>query len=138
MEEAFKSALAVGTVSRVQLLASRSLSNRVATVHGCMHLRVGEAGGGDAEVVQHVRPPAHVLHRADALRARRVRQHVLACAQKKAPHARSENLCASLAALHVCRRAWLVGKACRNQLSQKVKRWNARWCHPWKNTYTHT
>ena len=53
------------------------------------HLRVREAGGRDAEVVEHVRAAAHVLHRADALRAGRVRQHVLACAHANDASARS-------------------------------------------------
>lgn len=67
------------------------LRKRVARVCGVSNLGVGEAGGRHGEVVEDVGPPAHVLHSTDALRARCVRQHVLACARHStqslsAPH----------------------------------------------------
>mmetsp|Transcript_28037 Transcript_28037/g.71455 ORF Transcript_28037/g.71455 Transcript_28037/m.71455 type:complete len:480 (+) Transcript_28037:805-2244(+) len=50
------------------------------------HLWVREAGRGDGQVVEHVRAAAHVLHRADALGGRGVRQHVLAVGVADAVH----------------------------------------------------
>mmetsp|Transcript_29313 Transcript_29313/g.94487 ORF Transcript_29313/g.94487 Transcript_29313/m.94487 type:complete len:534 (+) Transcript_29313:518-2119(+) len=50
-------------------------------------LRVGEAGGRHGVVVEHVLVPAHILHRRDALRRRRMRQHHLAVEVPDAPQA---------------------------------------------------
>mmetsp|Transcript_35090 Transcript_35090/g.78101 ORF Transcript_35090/g.78101 Transcript_35090/m.78101 type:complete len:374 (-) Transcript_35090:714-1835(-) len=49
-------------------------------------LGVGEAGGGDRQVVQHVGAPAHVLHGGDTLCGGGVRQHVLAVGVTDAVH----------------------------------------------------
>mmetsp|Transcript_22230 Transcript_22230/g.48497 ORF Transcript_22230/g.48497 Transcript_22230/m.48497 type:complete len:442 (-) Transcript_22230:310-1635(-) len=62
---------------------ARNLLGR--TDHG--HLRVGEAGSGHGVVVEHVLVATHVLHRGDALRARRVREHHLAVEVADAPEA---------------------------------------------------